>query len=120
MQSLCMAIVSGPTSDELALFLVQVMIILSLVRILGRFLVKIRQPMVIGEIIAGILLGPSAFGQIPNFTDSIFPTDSLAHIKLFANIGLIFFMVRKETTRHTTDDRCTHHCNHTSPRVSLL
>src|SRR6185437_15159111 len=49
-------------------------------------------PPVIGEIIAGILLGPSAFGYIPGFSSTIFPASSLIVITVFAQIGLIFFM----------------------------
>ena len=86
-------LVANPTTDDaLSLFLVQIVIILVLVRILAKLLGKLRQPPVIGEIIAGILLGPSAFGYIPGFTSTIFPTSSLVIISVFAQIGLIFFM----------------------------
>lgn len=64
-------------SEPLTQFLVQVVVILVLVRLLAKLLHRIRQPMVIGEIIAGVLLGPSAFGQIPGFSDAIFPKSSL-------------------------------------------
>lgn len=85
---------------DLALLLIQIVLILSLVRILGYILKRLNQPMVIGEIIAGILLGPSCFGYIPGFSHTIFPTkpnsgqttNSLSSLALFANIGLIFFM----------------------------
>ena len=80
------------TYDALSLFLVQVVIILVLVRILAKVLGRLRQPPVIGEIIAGILLGPSAFGYIPGFSSTIFPTSSLTVLSVFSQIGLIFFM----------------------------
>ena len=86
-------LVANPTTDDaLSLFLVQIVIILVLVRILAKLLGKLRQPPVCGEIIAGILLGPSAFGYIPGFSSTIFPTSSLVIITVFAQIGLIFFM----------------------------
>ena len=86
-------LVANPTTDDaLSLFLVQIVIILVLVRILAKLLGRLRQPPVIGEIIAGILLGPSAFGYIPGFSSTIFPTSSLTVISVFAQIGLIFFM----------------------------
>ncbi len=61
----------------------------------------------------GILLGPSAFGQIPGFSKSIFPPASLITLKLFADVGLIFFMFflglevtqthnQAHNTQHTT------------------
>ena len=86
-------LVANPTTaDPLSLFLIQIVIILVLVRILAKLLGRLRQPPVIGEIIAGILLGPSAFGYIPGFSTTIFPTSSLVIISVFAQIGLIFFM----------------------------
>jgi len=58
-----LSLIGGPTSDTLALFLVQVFLILVIVRILGRGLARLKQPIVIGEIIAGILLGTSTHTQ---------------------------------------------------------
>lgn len=46
----------------------------------------------IAEILGGILLGPTAFGNIPGFTAKIFPTSSLVVLDTFANLGLIFFL----------------------------
>ncbi len=50
-----MAILESPTSSELGLFLVQVVIVLCVVRVLGTLLRRLKQPMVIGEILAGVL-----------------------------------------------------------------
>lgn len=46
----------------------------------------------IGEIIAGVLLGPSVFGYIPGFTSTIFPDSSKDFLTLFSSVGLCFFM----------------------------
>ena len=93
LSSLAEPLVADPTHDDaLSLFLIQIVIILVLVRILAKVLGRLRQPPVIGEIIAGIFLGPSIFGYIPNFSATIFPTSSLTVITVFAQIGLIFFM----------------------------
>lgn len=67
-------------------------IVISLARFLGYFLRKIHQPRVIAEVIGGILLGPSAFGRIPGFTNVIFPKESIAFLKLVAELGLILFL----------------------------
>ncbi|KAI9139264.1 Sodium/hydrogen exchanger family-domain-containing protein, partial [Paraphysoderma sedebokerense] len=80
------------SSNHLTLFLVQMIIIISLARLLGVFLRKIHQPRVIAEVIGGILLGPSVFGRIPGFTDVIFPPESIGYLKLVAEIGLILFL----------------------------
>ena len=93
LSSLAEPLIANPTTDDpLSLFLIQIIIILVLVRILAKLLGRLRQPPVIGEIIAGIMLGPSVFGYIPNFSTTIFPTSSLTVISVFAQIGLIFFM----------------------------
>jgi Kef-type K+ transport system membrane component KefB len=47
---------------------------------------------VIAEVIVGILLGPSAMGYIPGFTETIFPKPSLPLLAIVANLGLIFFL----------------------------
>jgi Kef-type K+ transport system membrane component KefB len=47
---------------------------------------KLRQPRVIAEVIAGIVLGPSVMGRIPGFTDAIFPAASIP------NLGLVLFL----------------------------
>ena len=59
---------------------------------MGWPLSKIRQPRVISEIIGGILLGPTAMGRIPGFTEAIFPTQSMANLNLVANLGLTLFL----------------------------
>jgi Kef-type K+ transport system membrane component KefB len=68
-------------------------IVLIVARAFGILAVKIRQPRVMGEVIAGIVLGPSVLGAIsPNLQAMIFPTDILTAFGVIANIGLIFFM----------------------------
>ncbi|KAG9053826.1 K(+)/H(+) antiporter [Serendipita sp. 407] len=51
-----------------------------------------RQPRVISEVIAGVILGPSILGRIPNFSNTIFPPESLPYLTLTANIGLVLFL----------------------------
>lgn len=43
-------------------------------------------------LLQGIILGPSIMGRIPNFTNTIFPKESMAGFTLAANIGLIFYL----------------------------
>jgi hypothetical protein len=70
----------------------QVILILTVVRALSFLLVKLNQPSVVGEILAGILLGPSFLGYIPGFTNYVFPESSLGYLNVIAQVGLIFFM----------------------------
>jgi Kef-type K+ transport system membrane component KefB len=68
-------------------------IVLIVARLFGILAVKVGQPRVMGEVIAGIVLGPSVLGAIsPNLQATIFPTDILTPFGVAANIGLIFFM----------------------------
>ncbi|KAI0632272.1 Sodium/hydrogen exchanger family-domain-containing protein [Trametes polyzona] len=79
-------------ADPLRLWIVQVGVIVLTTQLLALVLGKIRQPKVIAEVIGGILLGPTAFGRIPGFTQHIFPQDSRPFLSLVANIGLCLFL----------------------------
>lgn len=46
----------------------------------------------IAEVIAGILLGPSALCRISAFQTTVFPAASLPNLQLFANVALVLFM----------------------------
>jgi Kef-type K+ transport system membrane component KefB/nucleotide-binding universal stress UspA family protein len=49
--------------------------------------------LVIGEIFAGIMLGPSLFGLIaPGLAHSLFPAETMPYLNVLSQIGLIFFM----------------------------
>jgi Kef-type K+ transport system membrane component KefB len=77
----------------LALLLVQIVIIIFVARLLGWVFKKIGQPSVIGEIIAGIMLGPSLLGMyFPEFSKFLFPSESLGNLQVLSQIGLILFM----------------------------
>ena len=75
------------------LVLVEVLIVIGISRIVGLGFKAIKQPLVIGEICAGIMLGPSLFGFIaPNLAASIFPPETMPFLNVLSQIGLIFFM----------------------------
>jgi len=77
----------------LALLLFQIITIVLVARIFGWIFRKIGQPSVIGEIIAGIVLGPSLFGlYFPDMKEALFPVASLGNLQLLSQIGLILFM----------------------------
>ncbi|WYZ41226.1 hypothetical protein EsH8_V_000121 [Colletotrichum jinshuiense] len=79
-------------ADPIVMFIIQAVIVISLTRLLYWPLSLIREPKVIAEVIAGILLGPSVFGRIPGFTAAIFPKESMAPFRLAANLGLVLFL----------------------------
>ena len=78
---------------SLALTLLQIIVIVVCGRALGLLFKRLGQPAVIGEIAAGILLGPSLFGRVaPETFAALFPQDSLAPLMLLSQVGLILFM----------------------------
>ena len=77
----------------LAILLAQIVTIIFVARFFGWICKKIGQPTVIGEIIAGIVLGPSLIGMyFPEFSSALFPTQSLGNLQFLSQIGLILFM----------------------------
>ncbi|KLL12194.1 cation:proton antiporter [Protofrankia coriariae] len=78
------------TSSQVTTLLVDVAVIVLLARALGALASRFDQPPVIGEVFAGILVGPSLFhGAI---SDTLFPTDVRPFLTALANIGVAVFM----------------------------
>ncbi|HET7018916.1 MAG TPA: cation:proton antiporter [Streptosporangiaceae bacterium] len=78
------------TDSEVQLFLFDLALIIILARLLGEVARRLGQPPVLGEIVAGILLGPTLFsGWI---TTHLFPPDLIPPLTAIANIGLVLFM----------------------------
>ena len=66
------------SEHQLLLFWLQLLVLLFTARALGGMLRAIEQPAVIGELAAGLLLGPSVFGHLaPRVHDWLFPSDPL-------------------------------------------
>jgi Kef-type K+ transport system membrane component KefB len=80
-------------AHPLAILLGQIVAIIIVARIFGYIARKVRQPAVVGEVIAGIVLGPSLLGlYLPDVAYSLFPVQSLGNLQLLSQIGLILFM----------------------------
>ncbi len=80
-------------SDPLAILLLQIIVIIAFARVFGYLFKKIGQPAVIGEIVAGIVLGPSLLGSFfPGINHFLFPGSSLGTLSFISQIGLILFM----------------------------
>lgn len=75
------------------LVLIEVLIVIGLSRLVGLAFRWINQPLVIGEIVAGIMLGPSLFGLVaPGLLATLFPPETVPFLNVLSQVGLIFFM----------------------------
>jgi Kef-type K+ transport system membrane component KefB len=78
---------------DLSILIIQIITILGVSRAIGLLFARIGQPTVIGEILAGIILGPSLLGSWqPDLFQYLFPPASLPNLKFLSQIGLILFM----------------------------
>ncbi|MDR2389072.1 MAG: cation:proton antiporter [Tannerellaceae bacterium] len=81
------------TGLPVAILLLQIIAILLICRFFGWLFKKMGQPTVMGEILAGIVLGPSVLGYVaPGISDFLFREESLTNINLLSQFGLILFM----------------------------
>jgi Kef-type K+ transport system membrane component KefB len=91
----------GPTTSilwenfrtSISILLTQIIVILILAGLFRRLFRAIHQPPVMGEMIAGIVLGPSVLGLIsPEAMTFLFPASSLETLRLLSQIGVVLFM----------------------------
>jgi Kef-type K+ transport system membrane component KefB len=76
-----------------ATFFLQMFVILGICRLVGMLGRRVGQPQVVGEMIAGVILGPSLFGLLlPNWQQVIFPKDSLKVLYVLAQLGVGLYM----------------------------
>jgi len=78
---------------DLFQLVLQIAVILVAARIVGFLFQKINQPQVMGEMVAGILLGPSLLGWLaPGVSAALFPPASLSYLNALSQVGLVVFM----------------------------
>lgn len=85
------------TNPQLGQVLLAVLVLLLAANLLGQLFGKLRQPKVVGEILAGILLGPTVLGQLaPGFATELFGTDDAASrtvlLGFLYHLGLLLLM----------------------------
>src|SRR5215831_7267939 len=73
--------------------ILQIAVVLTACRIVGNLFLKVGQPRVVGEMFAGIMLGPSLLGAIaPQVSAVVFPPSSLGFLNALSQVGVIVFM----------------------------
>ena len=82
------------TAAELSVaFFLQMAVILAVCRIVGLAARRLGQPQAVGEMIAGVLLGPSLFGlAFPGLAGGLFPPDSMKVLYVGAQLGIGLYM----------------------------
>lgn len=79
--------------EILASVLVQIVIVIGAARFAGATAAQMRQPRAVGEIVAGLMLGPSLFGYFfPELSATIFPADAAQTMWMMSQVGLILLM----------------------------
>lgn len=84
------------SSDDLGRLLLAVGVLLAVARLLGELAQRIGQPGILGELLAGILLGPSVLGSVaPGIHDYLFPAAGHSVLALdgLANVGVVLFLL---------------------------
>ncbi|QZY30464.1 cation:proton antiporter [Nocardioides coralli] len=79
--------------QTIALVFIDIALIVVVARLLGLVMRRIRQPVVIAEILAGLALGPSLLGLLPgDLTETLFPSDVRPYLAVIAALGLTIYM----------------------------
>ncbi|WP_283193730.1 cation:proton antiporter [Rhizobium sp. AN80A] len=85
-----------PAGPSEALFLLQIVVLVVSGRLLGELMVRIGQPSIMGQIIAGVILGPSLFGLLlPDFQARLFPPDEAqkSMSNAIGQLGILFLLL---------------------------
>ncbi|KAM3404807.1 hypothetical protein ACQJBY_007735 [Aegilops geniculata] len=82
----------NPLEFSLPIFILQTAVIVATTRLLVLLLKPFRQPRVIAEILAGVILGPSVMGQVGTWAGTVFPGRSLLTLETVAHLGLLYFL----------------------------
>jgi Kef-type K+ transport system membrane component KefB len=93
----------APSEHQVLVFLVQLTVLLVVARLLGQACRRVGQPAVVGELAAGVVIGPSVFGRVwPDGFDWLFPADAVQSGMLFM-IGWLGVMLLLVITGFETD-----------------
>jgi Kef-type K+ transport system membrane component KefB len=84
---------AGASAFSLLQMLAQIGVILAVARLAGWLMGRLGQPQVVGEMAAGIMLGPSLLGAVaPTLSEALFPASSLGFLNALSQVGIVLFM----------------------------
>ena len=87
------AVLASQAVFRLPIFLAQIAIIIAVARLFGILLKRVGQPQVIGEMVAGLALGPSLLGSLwPEGYAWLFPTGTVRFLNALSQLGIVLFM----------------------------
>ncbi|WP_433336693.1 cation:proton antiporter [Spirillospora sp. CA-294931] len=93
MPSLALTAAADPNLDLVLKVLPALVVILLAAGICGRLALMVMQPRVLGEMVAGVLLGPTLFGQLfPEAQKAVFPAEVRPILYVLSTIGLTLYM----------------------------
>jgi hypothetical protein len=79
--------------SRFAAFFIAIAVVMLVARLFGMLSVRLGQPRVMGEVLAGIVLGPTVVGTLwPDLESFLFPSDIIPYLGVVAQLGLIFYM----------------------------
>jgi len=117
----------GPAPDvvlRLGTFIAQIVVILAVSRVVARLLARIGQPAVVGEMLAGVLLGPILIAAWPSGYALLFPAGSVRFLGAVSELGVVLFMFHVGVTLRPDELRGRGHVavltSHTSIIVPLF
>jgi len=86
----------GEKAPSEAIFIGEIVVLLLVGRLLGEAMLRLRQPAVMGQLIAGLLLGPSFFGLLlPDAQHALFPKnpEQKAMIDAISQFGILLLLL---------------------------
>src|SRR5262245_63733582 len=86
----------GGKSASEAIFIAQIVVLMVVGRLLGEAMLRLRQPAVMGQLIAGLLLGPSLLGLLlPDAQHALFPKnpEQKAMIDAISQFGILLLLL---------------------------
>jgi Kef-type K+ transport system membrane component KefB len=78
------------------LFFLQLVVLMIVGRLLGELMLRIKQPAVMGQLIAGLVLGPSLFGALfPDIQHTLFPRtpEQKAMVDAISQFGILLLLL---------------------------